>query len=67
MSDTIITEGMAKQLAALIKRYANTQIAMSWKGAQPVSYWDVIEGDAASAAQALEVFISVKLGRKVDL
>lgn len=67
MSDTIITEENAKQLTALIKRYADTQIALSWKGSQPVSYWDAIEGDAASAAQDLEVFISVKLGRNVDL
>lgn len=67
MSDTIITEEDAKQLTALIKRYADTQIALSWKGSQPVSYWDAIEGDAGMAAQDLEIFIQLRLGRAVNL
>ena len=67
MSDTIITEEQAKQLTALIKRYANTQIAVSWKGSQPVSYWEAIEDDAASATEDVELFISLELGREVEL
>lgn len=67
MSDSIITEDKAKQLTALIKRYAETQVALSWKGSQPISYWEAIEEDAASAAEDVELFISMELGREVEL
>ena len=67
MSDTIISAEQAKKLAALIRRYSETQVALSWKGSQPISYWEAIEDDAASAAEDVELFISMKLGREVDL
>ena len=67
MSDTIITAEQAKKLASLIKRYADTQVALSWKGSQPISYWEAIEDDAASASEDVKLFISLEFGREVKL
>ncbi|UNI71225.1 hypothetical protein P5_0048 [Aeromonas phage P5] len=65
MSDEVKTP--VKELAKLMKRYAATQVALSWKGAQAISDWEAIEYDAELAKRELENFVANKMGGFIKL
>ena len=45
------------KLGLLLRRYAETQQAVSWKGSQPISYWEAIESDATMAKVKLKEYL----------
>ena len=55
------------KLSKLLKRYAETQVDLSWEGSQPVEEFERIEGDADKAKQALAAYLFDNWGLEVNL
>ena len=62
-----MSNSVEAKLSKLLKRYAETQVNLSWEGSQPVEEFERIESDADKAKQALTTYLLDSFGLEVEL